>query len=156
MICWLLEGNWYFKKLKILLFWWKWKASVGSMGFYLSMLFTSDCAMHRTWICWLEHGSIETEHESGEWNMDLVVPFQIEHGSQIIKDGLSSSVWSVRLLFHMEVHFCRSLCYGLILGLCQRWNLLRKWRVKLKWPSRPYWIYESLLEHPWHLRIQYF
>ena len=28
------------------------------------------------------------EHGSGEWNMDLVVPFEMEHGSQIQKYGL--------------------------------------------------------------------
>ena len=44
---------------------------------------------NRTWIWWPEHWSIEMEHGSGERNMDLVVPFEMEHGSQILKkDGL--------------------------------------------------------------------
>ena len=30
-------------------------------------------------------GSIEMEHGSGKQNMDLVVPFEMEHGSQVLK-----------------------------------------------------------------------
>ena len=37
-----------------------------------------------------EHGSVETEHGSGEQKMDFAVPFEMEHGSQILKkDGIS-------------------------------------------------------------------
>ena len=89
-MCWLLEGNFYFiSELKLLLFWWKWKASVKSMGFSFAVLFTSDCAVHRTYICWPEHGSIEMKHGSGEWSMDLVVPLEMEQGSQIQNNGMS-------------------------------------------------------------------
>ena len=63
------------------------------MGFYFSMLFTSVCAVHKTWICWPEHGSIEREHVSGKWNIDLVFPFEMEHGSQILKNNLSVIHW---------------------------------------------------------------
>ena len=52
-----------------------------------------------------EHGSIEKEHGSGECNMDLVVPFEMEHGFQILKwDGLSVIRFLVWMAFYMEVH----------------------------------------------------
>ena len=47
-----------------------------------------------TWIWWPEYGSIERGHGSGEQNIDLVVPFEMEHGSQILKKG-----WCVCHLF---------------------------------------------------------
>ena len=81
-----------FYELQILLFWWKWKASVESMGFYFSMLFTSDCTVHRTWICWPEHGSLETEHGSccSIWNETWI--------------SNSKKGWSVRRPFGWSGH----------------------------------------------------
>ena len=154
----------------MLLFWWKWKTSVESMGLHFSMLFTIDCAVNRTWICWkgwMEHGSIETEHGSSDqnmdplkWSMDLVkgtwiLLFHLKWNIDLkfLRAVCPSSIWLGQLLsvlaivLHVEVHFwicpyacpgfdplcfsswpllhsgikpqCRSLYYGLILGLGQ-------------------------------------
>ena len=116
------------------------------MGFHFSMLFVSDFAVHRTWSCWLEHGSIETDHGFGERNIYLVVLYEMEDGSQVLKDGLfviclvglaiilcgSSFLNYPCTCLGFDPRFfpsqpwlhlgfkpwCRSLCYGLTLGLC--------------------------------------
>ena len=56
----------------------------------------------------MKHGSIETKHGSDEQNMDLVVPFEMEHGSQILKFGL----FVIRLIGVAVVHSCQHFLCG--------------------------------------------
>ena len=54
------------------------------------------------------NGSIKMEHSSDKQNMDLVVPFEMEHRSQILKYGLSV----VRLLGPAVVRSCQRVPHG--------------------------------------------
>ena len=58
----------------------------------------------------MEHGSIEMEHGSGDRNMDLDVPFEMEPGCQILKKYGLSVVRSFQHVPHGGSFLNRPMC----------------------------------------------
>ena len=80
---------------------------------------------NKTWIWWPEHGSVEMEHGCGEQDMDLLVSFEMEHGSQLLK---------VQSVCHM---FSWSGCNLLGFAACSIWKFIFELTHELLWEFIP-------------------